>query len=471
MATSSAASRERLAADRERRQRSFELNAKQYDFVYDDEHKFCAYIGGIGAGKSFAGAVKALRYMTEHPGSLGAIGAPNKTQLRDSTVRSVLEVFPPDLIAQHNRTLGIISLTNGSEVLLRSMDDPDNRRGPNLAWVWLDEGPLCGYYAWKVMKGRIRQQGMPQQMWITGTPRGEDAFYEDFEHEVRPGHQLYRASTYENAHNLPHGYIEDLGYTGRFAQQEIDGLFVTFEGLVYELRSEWHVGEWEQTHPAQPADRSAPVRPSLRIGGVDWGYTNPAVALPIWVDADDRAFVRDEYYQRQQGLTGESNTVGEGGLSRAILEFTRQYAIQTWYCGPDEPEHISALNAMFGKHKLSARAVAAEDEITAGIETVRRQMALRKDGTTGFKLSVRAAQTRTEMRTYSYATVPGERRDPQEKPIKKFDHGADALRYALHTTLGSKTRTRRLDSRAQEELLARRPISSIGGVTILKRTF
>lgn len=26
----------------------FALNAKQYDFVYDDEHKFVAYIGGLG---------------------------------------------------------------------------------------------------------------------------------------------------------------------------------------------------------------------------------------------------------------------------------------------------------------------------------------------------------------------------------------------------------------------------------------
>jgi hypothetical protein len=224
-------------------------------------------------------------------------------------------------------------------------------------------------------------------------------------------------------------------------------------------------------HPVPQTGNIAPAHPALRIGGVDWGFTNPAVALPIWVDYDDRAFVRDEYYQRQVGLTGESSTVGEGGLSRAILEFTRTYGILTWYCGPDEPEHISALNAMFGRHKLSTRAVAAADEITAGIETVRRQMASRRDGTTGFKLSARCVQTRAEMRTYSYATVPGERRDPQEKPVKKFDHAMDATRYALHTALGAKTRTRRLDSRAQEQLLARHPISSIGGVTIKKRTF
>lgn len=50
-------------------------------------------------------------------------------------------------------------------------------------------------------------------------------------------------------------------------------------------------------------------------------------------------------------------------------------------------------------------------------------------------------------------------------------HNCDALRYALHTALGGKTRTRRLDSRTTEELLARRPISQIGGVTIMKRTF
>lgn len=467
----SAASAARKQAEREDRERSFELNAKQYDFVYDDDHKYCAYIGGIGGGKSFAGAVKALRKAVELPGSLGLVGAPTYPMLRDATLRSVLDIFPPAFIVSFNKSEMLASCANGSEILFRSTDDSDKLRGPNLAWFWLDEGPLCGHYAWKVMKGRLRQAGFTApdvtQGWITGSPKGEDEFYEDFEAEPKPGHQLYRASTRENAHNLPPTFIEDLGYTGKFAQQEIEGLFVTFDGLVYEFRSDWHLGEWQGG--ADSANPGVERRPRLKIGGVDWGTTNPAVALPMWVDYDDRVFVRDEYYERGAGFLGNAPTVGEGGLSKAVLDFTREYGIETWYCGPDEPGHITALNAMFGRHGVRARAVAANDDIIEGITTVRQYMAPRRDGTTGFKLSARCAQTRAEFRTYCWPSAAEGKRDPQEKPVKRFDHAMDGGRYAIHSALGLLNKHRSLPT---EGLLEHGPrVSEIGGIRIYKKTF
>ena len=469
-AKSSAAHRERTAAAEADRRRAFELNPAQHEFVYDDEHKWTAYIGGIGAGKSYSGGVKALRKMVEHPGSLGVIGAPNYPQLRDSTMRTVFEIVPPALVADFNKNEGLLTLTNGSEAMFRSMSDPESRRGPNLAWFWLDEGPLCGYYSWQVMKGRLRQAGYLDavQGWITGTPKGEDEFWEDFEHEAKPEHALYRASTRDNLHNLPPGFIEDLGYAGLFALQEIEGLFVNFVGLVYTFRSEWHLGEWVE----EPPLGGVPTRPALRIGGVDWGRTNPAVALPMYVSRDDRVFVRDEFYQRNVGFLGNSPTVGEGGVSKAILDFTTQYGIETWYCGPDEPEHISDLNALFGRRGVRARAVAAVDEITPGIETVSSYLALRKDGRAGFQLSAQCASTKAEFRTYSY---PGRRetdkRDPQDKPIKKLDHACDAIRYAIHSALGGKTRHRDMPKDALEPARQSQRISDIGGVRILRKTF
>lgn len=452
---------------------AIELNEKQYEFVYDDASKYVAYLGGIGAGKSYAGAVKAMRKAVEQPGSLGLIGAPTYPMLRDATMRSVWQVFPERLIADFNKTDGVLRLINGSEILFRSTDDPDRLRGPNLAWFWLDEGPLCGYYAWNVLKGRLRQSGYDVQGWLTGTPHGEDRFYEAFENwentgQPLEGHALYRASTRENLHNLPPTFIEDLGYTGNFALQEIEGLFVSYEGLVYEYRPEWHNGEWIGTR-----EDGNPRRPALRIGGVDWGYSNPAVALPMYVSAEDCVYVLDEYYQRNAGLTGASQTVGEGGQSQAILEFTRKYGIETWYCGPDEPEHINALNAMFGRAKLQARAVAAEDEIVPGIETMRRQMALRADGrSTGFKLSARCVNLKMELRTYRYpsASYKVGARDPQDKPVKAFDHALDASRYAIHTTLGSRA-LRSGVSIGQMQSPKAPSLSEISGVRVMRKVF
>lgn len=451
-----------VAASAQSRDLNIELNEMQYEFIHDDVNKFTFYVGGIGAGKTFAGALKSIRKVHDQPGSLGVICAPTYPMLRDVTMRTFFELLPEELIANFSVTNAHLTLIDGSEILFRSMDQPDRVRGLNLGWFWMDEAPLCGHYAWQVLKGRLRQKGQRHQGYATGSPRGRDGFAKDFEIEPKPEHALYRASTWENLPNLPEGFIEDLGYTGQFALQEVDGLFVAFEGLVYQLRVEWHSGEWKQQN-----DDGTPHRPALRIGGVDWGFKNPAVALPLYIDHDDRAFVVDEYYQRGVGLTGASQTVGEDGLSKAILDFTKQYSIDLWYCGPDEPEHILALNAMFGKHGMKAKAVAANDEIVPGIETVRRQMAMRKDDTVGLKLSAKCAFTKAEFQTYQYADAKEGQRDPQDKPIKRSDHALDALRYACHSALGR--RIVRSDRNPQPR--RQEPLTKLGGLSIRKKVF
>jgi len=73
--------------------------------------------------------------------------------------------------------------------------------------------------------------------------------------------------------------IEDLGYAGQFADQEIEGLFVAFDGLVYTFdgSTEGHLKGWDGASFGRT------------IGGIDWGYTNPADALVVGLDGDRRA--------------------------------------------------------------------------------------------------------------------------------------------------------------------------------------
>ena len=394
------------------------LNPAQWSFVACPS-RFSFYVGGVGAGKTFAGAVRAILRGVEHPGALGLIGAPTYTMLRDATQRTFFALLPPALVRVYNKSEHHLTLTNGSEILFRSLDQPDRVRGLNLAWFWLDEAPLCGYYAWQVLKGRLRQRGYPTAAWATGTPHGRDGFARDFELAPRRHHALYRASTYANAHNLPEGYIAELGYSGGFARQEIYGQFVAFEGLVYNFEAA------EGGHLREPP---AAMEWARVIGGVDWGYTNPAVALVFGLDGDGRAWQLDEFYQRRAAL--------EETLLPALLDLTRRYGVAEWYCGPDEPEHIAALAAALAREGLPARALRAENAVRAGIQTVTGLLARRGDGTRGLYVAPRCVHTITEYSTYQYAPAEGGQRDPSEQPLKQNDHALDATRYALHTALG-----------------------------------
>jgi len=401
-------------------ERRFVLKPKQRAFV-ESSAQYSFYVGGIGAGKTYAGAVRSIIFALAHDGSLGLIGAPTYTMLRDITQRTFFSLLPRAAIRSYNRNDQHLVLANGSEILFRSMDQPDRSRGINIAWFWLDEAPLCGYYAWQILKGRLRQQGYPTAGWATGTPHGKDGYWRDFEGKPQPGHRLFRASTLENASNLPPGYVESLGYTGAFYEQEVLGLFTAFEGLVYTFESD----------PNAPAShvRATPEgkRFTQVVGGVDWGYTNPAVALVFGLDGDERAWQLAEFYQRRASL--------EEDVIPAIIQFTRDYGVTDWYCGPDEPEHIDQLNRALDGAMLDSRARPADNRIVAGIQTVSSVLALRGDGTRGLYVDPSCVNTIAEYGSYQYATKEADQRNADEKPLKQNDHALDATRYALHTAL------------------------------------
>ncbi|HST87259.1 MAG TPA: phage terminase large subunit [Ktedonobacterales bacterium] len=407
----------------------------QERFVHAGE-RFSCYVGGVGAGKSTAGAVRALARALAAPGSLGLIGAPTYPMLRDATQRTVFELL--DLLGagyarSYHKSEGRLTLENGSEILLRSMDEPDRVRGLNLAWFWLDEAPLCGYYAWQILKGRLRQRGYATAGWATGTPRGRDGFWRDFEHAPRPHHALYRASTHANAANLPPDYISDLGLTGALYDQEVLGLFTAFAGLVYAFTSDASDGN------VRAPDAGKGWKDV--IGGVDWGYTHPSAALVFGVDGDGRAWQLAEYYQRRAPLDAE--------VIPAILDLTRRYGVRTWYGGPDEPEHLAALRTALLRAELPCRVLPGDDAVRPGIQTVTKLLARREDGTRGLSVAPSCVNTIAEYGAYQWAPEPvsltgllplAAGRDAAaayaEVPLKVNDDAMDATRYALHTALG-----------------------------------
>jgi Terminase RNaseH-like domain len=366
----------------------------------------------------------------DQPGSLGLVGAPTYPMLRDAAQRMFFELCPTSLIARHNKTENVTVMRNGSEILWRPAFEYDRYRGLNLAWFWLDEAPWCGYEAWQILKATLRQKvsaGYETAAWATGTPRGRDGYARDFELQPQANHALYRASTWANAHNLPDGFVADLGYTGAFAEQEIEGLFVAFEGLVYALDASEGSGNlnvWEK--PLADLPRI--------IGGIDWGYTNPCALVVFGLDGDRRAWQLDEFYQRRASQ--------EEVVLPALVKLTRQYGVQCWYADAADPEAIDRANNALAREGLQCRVRAVSKgpgSVRAGIQTVTSLLALREDGTRGLYIDPKCASTLAEYGSYAYATAERAKRDPSEEPVKQSDHALDATRYALFSELGQRT--------------------------------
>ncbi len=216
----------------------FELYPKQDDFVKSDV-LYTAMLGGVGSGKTRAGATKSLFKAAKFPKSLGIVAAPNFRMLRDSTLITLLKLCPERALANYNKQDMTMTFTNGSEILLRSCDDPDSLRGPNAGWFWLDEGALAPFDAWKILQGRLRQEGVSHQGWVTTTPKGHNWIYQEFVSKERDNYKWWKCSTKDNIflqRDAPE-YLAQLEEAFKdhkeYALQEIEGEFVVLGGMLF----------------------------------------------------------------------------------------------------------------------------------------------------------------------------------------------------------------------------------------------
>ena len=211
---------------------TYDLFPKQDDFV-QTQTPFSAFVGGVGSGKTRAGAVKSILYSLEHPHSLGMVTAPTYPMLRDATLRTFRELLPKELYEFHEGDMRLV-FRNGSEVLFRSTDDPDRLRGPNLAFVYMDEAAQSKADAFKILQGRLRQEGFTHQLWLTTTPMGFNWVYQEFAMQERADYFLVPVSTRENVFLTP-DFVRRLqeSYADDFALQEIEGHFIIVGGKAF----------------------------------------------------------------------------------------------------------------------------------------------------------------------------------------------------------------------------------------------
>jgi PBSX family phage terminase large subunit len=206
----------------------------QLAFHTDLVTPFKGYSGPIGSGKSYALVYEALLLSRLNPGLLGLVGAPTYRMLQDSTQRTFFEVLEAEGIDyEFNKQDNQLRFTaNGSEVLFRTMENPERLRGPNLAWFALDELTYTREEAWTRLLGRLRQ---PQARRLCGcavwTPKGYDWVHHRFLEQRSPDYRLIQATPKENVH-LPEDFYDRLkdSYAELFYRQEVLGQYLDIFG-------------------------------------------------------------------------------------------------------------------------------------------------------------------------------------------------------------------------------------------------
>lgn len=162
----------------------------------------------------------------EMPASRWLVAAPTGADLRGTCFEGdsgLLSVIPKELVADYNKALFELRLTNGSLLKGIPASEPERFRGPQFHGGWLDELAAWEYLrdAWDMIQFGVRL-GTRTRLICSTTPKPKDVVLELV---AREGEDVAvtRASTYANIKNLAPSFQKQiLQYEGtKLGRQEI----------------------------------------------------------------------------------------------------------------------------------------------------------------------------------------------------------------------------------------------------------
>ncbi len=433
----------------------------QYDW-HNAPHRFKWLCGGIGSGKTYAGAIEAcMCAIARNPGKRGMIIVPDYDTFWDVNFPLIEATWPPiyDVNRRGNKPRLLVHCGDKgiSEILVRSAMNRQNVAridGPTIAWAWMDEPSrmLQGHAAWQKVIGRIRQKAAWNGVFVTGSPRGVNWIAKAFAHEDRlpdiawtqgfspkPNYYIRAAKTSDNRSNEP-GYLPSLidAYGELYAEQELSGDILAMEGRIYP--------NWYKTLHVVPHEVALALfeTTTKRTGGVDWGWTNPACNVYAgWTD-DSELITIDEWYHRRKQKE-------EQGYEAYKAQQPGKYDVLYYYADPSEPGHIDKWRRGFhwaGSDYQVTGVIPAPNEWEPGVDCVRNLLHLRGIGKLDHPahpignglgkpslfVSERCVNIIREFPAYREIEVDGTDKPPREGATGEC-HSLDAIRYMAYGTL------------------------------------
>ena len=385
--------------------------------------RFVALLGGVGSGKTAAGAVKAVKKISE--GEDGIIVAPDFPQLYKSTFPEFLKWAPMSLCTNahldHPHTQKKIMTFNirGKEVLVYygGIEKEKGWAGPNVNWAWFDEGGRKRTrLAFNILAARIRV-GLNPQLWVTTTPAGiahwlYDVFVKGiFDEDVLKilyelGYKgkvvdYFHVTTEDNKQHVdPFYYATLMGlYTGKMREQELLGGFVSLDGAI-----------WDDF---EPSGRNVTEKADYFSGvPVEW-----------WVD-DGFTVGHPRVILMAQIIPPFINVFDEYVATYELPEISIDNAL-------DRPWPLPGL-----AYVDSSAAELRSRLWNKNIDTIKATHSVEegiKRTASWIRNAAGVAHVRWHPRCeFSLKEIPGYVRDSAtKKPIKASDNAADALRYGL----------------------------------------
>lgn len=376
------------------------LHPKQFE-AFDFKTQFCAAIAGVRGGKTYVGSAWAGDKIDKMPGN-GLITAPDYKTLHDATLMTFFQIFP-GYRKFLKRQRSLIELPNKT-IFLRSLDDPLSAEGLTVDWAWGDEAGKYKLLAWTSLRSRVSLSKGP--VFLTTTPYNMGWLYEEFykpwKENTDPDFTVVSWASIDNPYFPREVYEAEKGrLPAAEFKRRYEGIFTRMQGLVYNLES-WHL--------LDPAE----VRAEITIGGIDWGWTNPAALIVIKI-YNGAYYIVDEWYELNK-------TTAQ--ITEMAITMQKKWGINRWYADSANPEKIAEANTNTGLYVLPYEK--KKDSLMFGVLHINQL--LLENRLFVFRGLV---NTLSEFETYQYPEPDDSGLVRRDEPMPFNNHLMDAMRYAI----------------------------------------
>lgn len=385
------------------------FNAAYLPHLADYSKRYEVYYGGAGSGKSYFVAQKLVYKALRANRRILVLRKVNKTT-KNSTFQLLLNTLSSWQLLNKcrvNKSDYTITLPNGSQFLCMGLDDQEKLKSiTGLTDAWLEEATEFTQDDFNQVDLRIRERVDNTQIILSFNPVSKanwcylNFFKEDKEMADFRSKCTIVQTNYTNNPWLPPQYIDSLLLLKQtnpvFFKIYAEGEFGSLDKLVY--------GNW------QSFEFDYKKIKGTNCFGLDFGYTNDPTALVFTIvnEQEKRIYVYNEWG-------------GTGYLNDEIADKLIEFGLSKSTIVADSAEQKSIEEI---KRKGVRRIIPAKkgpDSILQGIQRVQQYEII---------VHPNCVNTIEELQNYAW-TKDKATNEYINKPIDKFNHYLDALRYSM----------------------------------------
>lgn len=401
--------------------------------VHDSDARFKIPVCGRRFGKSKLAAAEALtnkKFNLFMPDVRGWIVAP-KYITGEKEFRYIWDFFvlkmglgPKIKRKAYNVRTGdmFIELPWGARIDVLSAQHKDTLVGEGLHFVIMSEAAKQPSETWhKYLRATLADYAPDSWACFPTTPEGFNWFFELAElgnsksMTFNDTYETWNFPSWDNPYVYPGGETDTEILTMKDSMaadvfgQEIAAQFTSTVGLIYP--------EWDNTEHIIEEYEYNPEWPNYLF--VDFGYTNPFVALDVQVSPSDEVYVWRERY------------VSKEAIHKHLYEMKSRpqpsgYSLKLAFGDAADPEAIAVFNEIFGPMVAEQSA----KDWARGVAEVKRFLRS-EDGKARLHVHKSCVNTIAEFQSYRMHQPRQEEENKQERARKFADHAMDALRYGI----------------------------------------